>query len=638
MLGLKPLNSAPLNAASNDAITGLIYISAPDAFGIRLSELANDIEGQFAIISSDSCTIVLAEVVNQVDRIPIQAADAVAVQVIEFAFSGALCVWTITIDGTDVYDQVLIDTVSIDQTIGARAEASFDLFNPSVLPIVGDPVTITYQGDRLFGGTVDNVQQDNDYPQTFRVYKVECADWMQMVERRIVDVTYTSKTPDFIINDLHTNYMSLEGLLLGTINATGPTLTLVDADNIRLSELLLDVAKSVGFAVWYDSDKKLQFQKLLTVNAPFMLTDAMLTKAQVTYDRTRYRNIQYVKVTGTGGNVQSISRTNTTEVTNRAAIEGGTGKYENYASIEHPTSDVTGDLQLLGHYYAFIALNINSQISKRLTGQTWTWGLRPGHVASVNLPNYNLAGQWVIERVHWSSQGACNLITDFDARLTSLYQIDREFYLRIAEAGRAVISSSAVTGGNTVTFTTSQSWVVPNANGDGSDVVLQLECYGTGGGSAGNCRNPCFGGNTPWGGPGGAGGKAISLKTYPVGTTLVITIQSPGTAGVGAEIGGCSFPATDGGTGGVIKIEKDAAVVTQADSGAGGKVSVSTCGDGGLPFNPGCVGTNVGDAGADGAGTGDAVTVGGGSAGGTTNGGFSASGNAGVAGQVIIRY
>lgn len=200
-------------------------------------------------------------------------------------------------------------------------------------------------------------------------------------------------------------------------------------------------------------------------------------------------------------------------------------------------------------------------------------------------------------------------------------------------AGRALVRISNIgLFTNEVTFTTNDTWVVPDVHGDGRPVEVEMSAYGPGGGGGGGSRvsalcNPSSEGYA--GGVGGTGSRATSFRTLPVGTIVTFTVGGPGTGGAGGlwdvtfpdDPGQCGPLPQAGATGGTVRIQISGVTVAEAYGGGGG----------------GGAQRATGTRGADGGGVADFVTTGQGAAGGI-GGGIQQTGQTGAAGRVVIEY
>lgn len=441
----------------------------------------------------------------------------------------AVGVFAFFINEIDVTGQAIVDSLDINEALSDRYTCNFSLVNPVAVPVSGQVVRVQYADVILFGGRIERVERTHDLTHNARIFRLECVDWWKVAERKISGWTQSNVVAGTAVTQIHNSLLAPEGLLLGTVDA-GPMILSLNGVEVSVAQLLQDVAEASGMAIWYEPDKRLQFRSLANLPAGLSLGESDLQHLVLQRNQEQYRNLQRVKVTGTvaagsgEANVVTIERKNQVEITGRIASEGGTGVYSRFESIQHPTSNVVGDLELYGHTFAFIKLRIFSQLDHHVSGSTRVFGLRAGRLSSFTSAQYGLAGQWIIERVSLRIEAGRYVLTDFEATPSSLYAKEKGALLKIAEAGRAVVVFTIATGNTLVTFTSSGTWVVPGAG----NVDVEINGLGPGGGGGG------YGHIGPHnGGAGGNGGKAVSLRTYPAGTTITVTIQPPGTGGAG---------------------------------------------------------------------------------------------------------
>lgn len=139
---------------------------------------------------------------------------------------------------------------------------------------------------------------------------------------------------------------------------------------------------------------------------------------------------------------------------------------------------------------------------------------------------------------------------------------------QIHGAGRALVSIHGIgLFTHTDIISTSGTWTVPDLYEDGSTVEVQIECLGAGGGGGAGRNYPHLPGQLiiPLrgnGGPGGAGGRAVSFKSFLPGTVLTVTVGAGGAAAVADN--------TFGGVGGDTFVTDANNPLVQANGGKGG--------------------------------------------------------------------
>jgi hypothetical protein len=197
--------------------------------------------------------------------------------------------------GADISD----GTLRITDQINERSVCTFEMMNLSGLGAPEEGMEIIIEDDagvRIFGGTIDEVEESDLIARTDLVYSVTCVDWHQIADRKIVAETYRNQTAGFIVNDLLTKYLADEGVTAGTIQ-TGPTVSAAVFNYDRASEALQDVAELTGFMFYIDANKVLHFLERTTNDAPWSITETSqpTRDLKVTHDRSQYRNRQYIR-------------------------------------------------------------------------------------------------------------------------------------------------------------------------------------------------------------------------------------------------------------------------------------------------------------------------------------------------------
>lgn len=516
------------------------------------------------------------------------------------------------INGVDVRGAIRMDTLEISDTLGQPVTASFTLHN--LQPEVGQPVRVRYFSQVLFAGIIDHVTKTSPDLTTMR-YQCDCLDWSQILLRRKLRRNFTDATVQAVVDSILDNELTGEGLTIGTIDARA-VVPLVDARDAKVFEVLRSLAGATGQTFYIDYDKSIQMRSTTVPVAPLVLNEAntLLDGSTLNTDTETYRNRQTVIVTGTPGEDEdalttSIQRENTDQIAARAALEGGTGIYEEIEEITHPTSNDGVELALLGISYANLRLATSGTPRLTFHCRARGYGFRAGQIATVDLPTFGITGTFVIQKVSIRELAAAELFHTLELTNSSLQQRAYEAWLGIVGKGKVTVQvPSATTTGNMETFNApgADTWTVP-----AGVTTVEFTVYGGSGGGGGSVV--ILGGVGPIqykpGGDGGNSGKAVSILTDLVeGEVFDITVGSAGAGGPTFNSRGTSGTLSDVKRGGVT--------IAQGNAGTFG-------GKGGSPDN--------GFDGTPGSGVGDAVSVGGGKIGGP--GAPAPPGQAGTAGQ-----
>lgn len=514
------------------------------------------------------------------------------------------------LNGVDVRAFIAMDSVKIQDTLGQPVTAAFTMVTPSSVPTIGDRVRIKFYEQVIFAGTIDHVTKMSADLLTV-LYQVDCLDWSQTLFRRKLRRNFTDLPIQNILDSILDNELVGEELTIGTIDSHA-TIPLADSRNARVFDLCRDIAGVTGQTFYVDFDQSIQMRSTSVLDAPlvFSETNVLLAGTTSQTDRETYRNVQTVIVKGTPPEGQKSiettqQRRNEDQIANRAAIEGGTGIYEEVEEITHPTSNDGADIALLGIGYARLRLATSGTPRTTIRCQVQGYGFRAGQIATVMLPTFGLVGTYVVQRVSIREQDGQLLFHDLELTSSSLQQRAYESWLSIVKGNKITVQMPGSLTNNLQTFDTpgSFTWTVP-----AGVTTAEFMAVGASGGGGGGLRvffflSPtCFNNWISDGGAGGNSGKAITIQSVTEGQVWDIVVGAAGTAGVnGVVLAGCgSGPITraDGTDGGNSQVKLTGIVSCQGDRGGGGH------------------GISPGIDGATGGGTGDAVSAGGGKIGG----------------------
>lgn len=517
---------------------------------------------------------------------------------------------TVLHNNIHVRDRVRPNSASIDDTQGEQKTASLTFVNPINAPVAGDLIEVRYFDYVLFSGTLDRINRTINVPLTLNLYECQATDWTQVLVRRNVNRRFTDLPIPTLVASLLDNELSDEGFTFGSTDYQ-TEMELVDAQNISAFDLLRDVAGVSGQILEIDTDKTIYFRATSNLPSPVALTDSVIESVSLIEDRENYRNVQTVVVTGTPSSSSedeqelTVVEENTEQIAARAAIEGGSGRYERLDEIRHPISNAQPSLANLAQTYADLLLAINGTMRKTLSVRTRGYGWRSGQVdAATSLTSVAVVGSWFVQRVATTIEDGRRLVHELELVESSLQQRVYESWASIIGKGKAIISiATAALGTQSISFTTpgSHQWV--------STVTGTITITTMGGSGGGGGATP---GSPFRGGRGGNSGKTVSSVTVVSGDTLDIVVGAKG-------LGGAIF--TDGTAGTATTVVRGSTTLSMAGGGGGGD------------------GNSTGANGAAGGGSDGVVTTGGGKTGGA--GGVNTgptSGSNGQDGSVTIEY
>lgn len=532
------------------------------------------------------------------------------------------------------------NSLSVTMEMGSQWSASFELVNPPVFPLIGQPVKIMLYTAILFVGAIDRVTVRSEPSHSVTIVSCECTDNSYLLFRKKVKRTFSNSSIATIALAMMADELSGDNVSLGYVGSF-PVIPLVEADNVTIYDLLREATASVGGIFSIDHNKRLLFQSAIVDLAPMTIDEDMAEECSITLDRETYRNKQMVIVTGTpqAQNEQPLTVTytsyNNEQISQQATIEGTSGIYNDILSITHPTSNNTINLTKLAVAYAKTSLGITGAMRETLTVRTIQYGFRPGQMATVDLPHLGLSGSYVVQKVSLRDVDGRWLSTTMDLSPSTLRKRSSEIWLDIVKAAKVTVLPPTAITTQTQTYNTpgTYSFVVPNGT-----TVVQVSCFGAGGGGGGGAYHQIsvlLIGQTKYAGgaPGGRGGMAISVIDAVPGETLTITVPSGGSGGITDR--NIDIPdqanGTNGGTGGTARVQRAGnATICEAYGGIGGTGGQANA-------LTGLAATFVQSP--SGSGLGLVVTTGGGMANGGGGDGVSgANGQAGQNGRVIVEY
>lgn len=137
-------------------------------------------------------------------------------------------------------------------------------------PTHGDDVILFDGATKIFGGVVVETTEENIG--FVKYYSVLCKDYQQLMDRKLVNKTYTSMTIQAIIIDIVANYIEV-GFTTTNVLATDLIQKIVFNDE-QPSKCFQRLADQIGDCDWYvDYNKDIHFFKEGVELAPFGLDD-----------------------------------------------------------------------------------------------------------------------------------------------------------------------------------------------------------------------------------------------------------------------------------------------------------------------------------------------------------------------------
>lgn len=136
---------------------------------------------------------------------------------------------------------------------------------------MGEVIITDAGGNRVFAGYATQLEDKTELKNVY--VQVDCTDYWQFLQRRVVNEVYDGQSDIFIIKDLLAKYATwVDTSLLGnTANYTfGPE----NYQHFTLQKALQRVADKVGFSIWIDTFKRIHYiNPVQSSTAPFGLSD-----------------------------------------------------------------------------------------------------------------------------------------------------------------------------------------------------------------------------------------------------------------------------------------------------------------------------------------------------------------------------
>ncbi|MFA5768368.1 MAG: hypothetical protein WC871_02370 [Bacteroidales bacterium] len=208
--------------------------------------------------------------------------------------------YTITIDGTDRTADVIAGSVVIEDVINDKTNicnlSLIDL-SGSGTPATGDEIVITSTGgDTIFGGYITRVGIDSKQKTGVASIKIECVDYVWLLDRNLAHITYEDMTDAAIIADLVNTYCP--GFGITTTNVIeGVTIDQISFNYIQISQCLRQICDLTGRNWYIDYAKDIHYFPLTTEAAPFDIdsTNNEYIDLTIEKDVTQLKNRVYVR-------------------------------------------------------------------------------------------------------------------------------------------------------------------------------------------------------------------------------------------------------------------------------------------------------------------------------------------------------
>jgi len=200
-----------------------------------------------------------------------------------------------TVGGIDVSNLIKLSSIEITDELNQINTLKFKMSGTaSDRPEIGEEVIMTYNGNRIFAGTIDDITE-REYGGKL-LWEIECVDYNQLCNRFLVIESYRDLTAGQIVRNIINNFMPNEGVTVNNVE-DGPTVVEAIFNYETVAKALDRLSDKTGY-VWYiDYNKDMHFHDRSTNSAPISITDEnkYAYNFQVHKTREEFRNAQYIR-------------------------------------------------------------------------------------------------------------------------------------------------------------------------------------------------------------------------------------------------------------------------------------------------------------------------------------------------------
>jgi len=163
-------------------------------------------------------------------------------------------------------------------------------------PEIGDEVVVYDRGEKIFAG---NIIKITEAVQSYKciIYNIECKDYTDLMDSKLVVKTYSKYTVAQIIEDIKDNYMPA-GFTTTNVVCT-KTVDYVGFNYEQPSKCLQILADLVSYDWYVDYDKDIHFFAKESNSAPFNLEDDnnsyIFNSLKINKNKSQLRNVIYVR-------------------------------------------------------------------------------------------------------------------------------------------------------------------------------------------------------------------------------------------------------------------------------------------------------------------------------------------------------
>lgn len=181
----------------------------------------------------------------------------------------------LTVNGVNRNDKLAFGTLETRDNINERVDtcrfAVREYGTQTWKPEVGQEVTVTVDGTRIFGGVIVDVEQSVEGQNVVR-HDVSCKDWVQHFDRELVTERYEDTNMQAIIQDLVTRYAAAYGFTYTNVGGASIGVESISFGEMPLSECMNKIARFTNYSWYIDPNKDLHFFAKTEEEAPFVIT------------------------------------------------------------------------------------------------------------------------------------------------------------------------------------------------------------------------------------------------------------------------------------------------------------------------------------------------------------------------------
>jgi len=207
--------------------------------------------------------------------------------------------YRVVVNGAD--HQIVMDgSCNISDATEGRSTCKFVLSDEqqTIHSTPGESVYITWYGARLFGGTVESVEESAPDTDATTFHKFQAVDFTALADRYLVNNRYVGQTVRQIVSDIVNvrTGLYLDGVTLEDVQE-GPIISVASFSYIKASDCFREIADAVGMGWNINAFRVLQFFDRSTYMAPFSVGDSNPIHRELAVRKTKskYRNNQFLR-------------------------------------------------------------------------------------------------------------------------------------------------------------------------------------------------------------------------------------------------------------------------------------------------------------------------------------------------------